>query len=183
MKVAQPHPHPNLPPEGEGGSWCRVTGKSFSLPLRGRCAETWSRGPLAGCDREIGYERVVSGPMRVSGVRSPKGPLFRPTTRHPSTIRLEPAPSSAGAGWGWVIYNSVAVILVQTLNLDADVPRGAAARRCGVRTETSRVGGCARVQAVRTAGEEIMTTARNRWGASAKSGKGKVKRNAGIRIN
>ena len=36
--------------------------------------------------------------MRVSGVRSPEGPLFRPTTRHPSTIRLEPAPPSADAG-------------------------------------------------------------------------------------
>ena len=36
--------------------------------------------------------------MRVSGVRSPEGPLFRPTTRHPSTIRSEPAPPSAGAG-------------------------------------------------------------------------------------
>jgi hypothetical protein len=36
--------------------------------------------------------------MRVSGVRSPEGPLFRPTTRHPSMRRLEPAPPSAGAG-------------------------------------------------------------------------------------
>jgi hypothetical protein len=36
--------------------------------------------------------------MRVSGVRSPEGPLFRPTTRHPSTKRLEPAQPSAGAG-------------------------------------------------------------------------------------
>ena len=34
--------------------------------------------------------------MRVSGVRSPEGPLFRPTTRHPSTIPLEPAPPSTG---------------------------------------------------------------------------------------
>ena len=49
-----------------------------------------------GCDRGTGRERVVSVPMRISGVRSPKGPLFRPTTRHPSTHRLEPAPPCAG---------------------------------------------------------------------------------------
>jgi hypothetical protein len=30
-----------------------VDRKEFSLPLRGRCAETWSRGPdFRGCDRE-----------------------------------------------------------------------------------------------------------------------------------
>ncbi len=55
------------------------------------------QGPrLRGCDRGTGRERVVSGPMRVSGVRSPEGPLFRPATRHPSTQRLEPAPPCAG---------------------------------------------------------------------------------------
>jgi hypothetical protein len=51
---------------------------------------------LRGCDRGTGRERVVSGPMRVSGVRSPEGPLFRPTTRHPSMKRLEPAPPCTG---------------------------------------------------------------------------------------
>ena len=38
---------------------------------------------MRGCDREAGHGRVVTGPMRVSGVRSPgqSGPLFRPATR------------------------------------------------------------------------------------------------------
>ena len=61
----------------------------------------WSaeQGPrLRGCDHGTGRERVATGPMRVSGVRSPEGPLFRPATRHPSTMRSEPAPPSAGAG-------------------------------------------------------------------------------------
>ena len=49
----------------------------------------WSRdrrnaeqGPrLRGCDRGADHERVAADPMRVFGVRSPEGPLFRPTTR------------------------------------------------------------------------------------------------------
>ena len=38
---------------------------------------------MRGCDREAGLGRVDTGPMRVSGVRSPEelGPLFRPATR------------------------------------------------------------------------------------------------------
>jgi hypothetical protein len=38
---------------------------------------------MRGCDREAGHGRVDTGPMRVSGVRSPTdlGPLFRPATR------------------------------------------------------------------------------------------------------
>jgi len=38
---------------------------------------------MRGCDREAGHGRVVTEPMRVSGVRSPgkSGPLFRPGTR------------------------------------------------------------------------------------------------------
>jgi hypothetical protein len=38
---------------------------------------------MRGCDREAGRGRVDTGPMRVSGVRSPAelGPLFRPATR------------------------------------------------------------------------------------------------------
>jgi hypothetical protein len=48
MKKMQPHPHPNLPPEGEGGSLSALEEEKYSLPLRGRCAETWSRGPDFG---------------------------------------------------------------------------------------------------------------------------------------
>jgi pimeloyl-ACP methyl ester carboxylesterase len=40
------------------------------------------QGPrLRGCDRGADHERVVADPSRVSGVRSPEGPLFSPTTR------------------------------------------------------------------------------------------------------
>ena len=64
------------------------------------------QGPACGM-RPWSRSRGASGdtdPMRVSGVRSPKGPLFRPTTRLPSIMRLEPAPPSAGArGEGGVV--------------------------------------------------------------------------------
>ena len=43
------------------------------------------QGPrLRGCDRGTGRERVATGPMRIFAVRSPEGPLFLATTRHPS---------------------------------------------------------------------------------------------------
>ena len=60
------------------------------LPIRGRCAETWSRdrrnveqGPACGMrpwSRSMA-RRSNADPMRVSRVRSPKGPLFRLSTR------------------------------------------------------------------------------------------------------
>ena len=77
-------------------------GPKSRQPARGcgqdrRRAEAWSRGPgFRGCDRGTGHERVATGPMRVFAVRSPKGPLFLASTRHPSRKRLEPAPPSAG---------------------------------------------------------------------------------------
>src|SRR4029077_19295706 len=46
-----------------------------------RAGGTWSRDPLAGCDRGAGHWRVATGLARVSAVRSPKGPLFLATTR------------------------------------------------------------------------------------------------------
>ena len=36
---------------------------------------------LRGCDREADHGSIVADPLRASGVRSPKGPLFRPATR------------------------------------------------------------------------------------------------------
>ena len=85
---------------------------------------TWSRGPLAGCDRGADQGRVVQcrSHARLGG-QIPEGPSSAPrrapvsgdatvkahvSTRanaaphpapgsHPSTIRLEPAPPSAGA--------------------------------------------------------------------------------------
>ena len=70
MRVAYPHPHPNLPPEGEGGTSCSLTGKNFPSPSWGGAPKrgagigaTWSRDPLAGCDREADQGRVVPMPI------------------------------------------------------------------------------------------------------------------------
>jgi hypothetical protein len=55
--------------------------------------------------RRIGTARRPRPPSRSDPRKKLRGPsstlrrsLFRPTTRHPSTIRSEPAPPSAGAG-------------------------------------------------------------------------------------
>ena len=57
------------------------------------------QGPRSrGCDGGADHERVAADPSRVSGVRSPEGPLFRPTTRPASgdaTVEARPPTESS----------------------------------------------------------------------------------------
>ncbi len=98
MRTLIPHPRPSPERRGCAGAWNRgpvygdVTAQAHVstrriAALHPAAGGRWNveQGPhLWGCDRGIGHERVAAGPMHVSGVRSPEGPLFLPTTRHPS---------------------------------------------------------------------------------------------------
>ena len=88
------HLHPVLAESADNP----VTRCTFPLASRERVRRNVEQGPRFPGMRPRRARRSNADPMRVSGVRSPEGPLFRPTTRHPTTVRLEPAPPSAGAG-------------------------------------------------------------------------------------
>ena len=88
MTTVETTPIPTFPLRGKENYF--LLEEKHSLPLRGRCAETWSsdrrnveQGPACGM-RPWSRSRARcsnADPLRVSGVRSPEGPLLRPSTR------------------------------------------------------------------------------------------------------
>src|SRR3970282_1402031 len=97
MKPLQPHPHPNLSPEGEGDSLYHLKReKLFPSPSGGGAPKRGAGAPILGMQpwrrteaRELSRRCI---PLR--------GRIHRPKP-------TEPAPPSAGAGWGGLIGETI----------------------------------------------------------------------------